>query len=70
MVAGGLKLPLGPGGLWFGVEGSYGQNGTAVDGDDANPIGAMAKLGLDIPIPAKLLRPTTNWAERRKLGGH
>lgn len=54
MAAGGIQLPLGPGGLWFGVEGSYGQNGTAVDGVDANPIGAMAKLGLDIPIPGGL----------------
>lgn len=54
MAAGGLKLPLGPGGLWFGIEGSYGQNKTPVDGVDANPIGAMARLGLDIPTPGGL----------------
>ena len=54
MVASGLKLPFGPGGLWLGVEGSYGQNGTAVDEVDANPIGAMGRLGLDIPIPGGL----------------
>ncbi len=51
MVAGGLKLPIGPGGFWLGVEGSYGQNGTPADGVDANPIGAMAKIGLDVPVP-------------------
>lgn len=51
MVAGGLKLPLGPGGFWFGIEGSYGQHGTDVDGVDANPIGAMAKVGLDLSVP-------------------
>lgn len=54
MAAAGLKLPLGPGGLWFGIEGSYGENGSPVDGDDANPIGAMARLGLDIPVPGGL----------------
>lgn len=51
MVAGGLKLPLGPGGFWFGIEGSYGEHGTDVEGDDANPIGAMAKVGLDLSVP-------------------
>jgi opacity protein-like surface antigen len=51
MVAGGITLPLGPGGFWFGVEGSYGQNGTAVDGIDVNPTGAMAILGFDLPVP-------------------
>jgi opacity protein-like surface antigen len=54
MVAGGLKLPLGPGGFWFGIEGSYGEHGTDVDGVNANPIGAMAKVGLDIPVPGGL----------------
>ena len=54
IVAGGLTFPLGPGGFWLGVEGSYGQNGTAVDGVDANPIGAMAILGFDLPVPGSL----------------
>ena len=54
MVAGGITFPLGPGGLWLGVEGSYGQNGTAIDGVDANPIGAMAIVGLDLPVPGGL----------------
>jgi opacity protein-like surface antigen len=54
MVAGGITFPLGPGGFWLGVEGSYGQNGTAVDGVDANPIGAMAILGFDLPVPGGL----------------
>jgi len=54
MVAGGITFPLGPGGLWLGVEGSYGQNGTAVDGVDANPIGAMAIVGFDLPVPGGL----------------
>ncbi len=54
MVAGGITFPLGPGGFWLGVEGSYGQNGTAVDGVDANPIGAMALLGFDLPVPGGL----------------
>ncbi len=54
MVAGGITFPLGPGGFWLGVEGSYGQNGTAVDGVDANPIGAMAILGFDLPVPGSL----------------
>lgn len=51
MVAGGLRLPIGPGGFWLGVEGSYGQNGTPADGVDANPAGAMAKLGFNVPVP-------------------
>ncbi|MDH3298507.1 MAG: porin family protein [Gemmatimonadota bacterium] len=51
MVAGGLRLPIGPGGFWFGIEGSYGQNGTAVEGVDANPAGAMARLGFNVPVP-------------------
>lgn len=54
MVAGGLVIPLGPGGFWLGLEGSYGQNGTPVDGVDANPIGAMAILGFDLPVPGGL----------------
>lgn len=51
MVVGGLRLPIGPGGFWLGVEGSYGQNGTPADGVDANPVGAMAKLGFNVPVP-------------------
>lgn len=54
MVAGGITFPLGPGGFWLGLEGSYGKNGTEVDGVDANPIGAMVILGFDLPVPGGL----------------
>ena len=54
MVAGGITLPLGPGGFWLGVEGSYGQIDTATGGDDANPVGAMAILGFDLPVPGSI----------------
>ena len=54
MVAGGITIPMGPGGFRIGVEGSYGQNGTDVDGVDANPIGAMAILEFDLPVPGGL----------------
>ena len=54
MVAGGITFPLGPGGFWLGVEGLYGQVGTEIDGEDQNPIGAMAILGFDLPVPGSI----------------
>ncbi len=54
MVAGRITFPLGPGGFWLGVEGSYGQLDTALDGVGVNPIGAMAILGFDLPVPGSI----------------
>ncbi len=54
MVAGGITVPLGPGGFWLGVEGSYGQIDTALDGVGVNPIGAMAIIGFDLPVPGSI----------------
>ena len=46
MVAGGVRFPLGPGGLWFGFEGSYGQNGDA----NVAPDFFAANFGVSIGI--------------------
>ena len=54
IVAGGAKLPLGPGGLWIGVEGSYAQHDTSIPGLTANPTGAMLIAGFDVPVPGGL----------------
>lgn len=54
VVAGGITLPLGPGGFWLGVEGSYGQINLATGGEDANPVSAMAILGFNLPVPGSI----------------
>lgn len=49
VIAGGVLMDVGEGGLWAGIDGTYGRHSTPIDGFNAKPFGLMGVLGFSFP---------------------